>query len=50
MEDHQIIVYAIWGVAILLCLIFYKFILRVFFGVVIIAEDKIGLVTIGKFC
>lgn len=29
----------------LLCLIFYKFILRVFFGVVIVPEDRIGLVT-----
>lgn len=45
MEDRQIIMYAIWAVAILLCLIFYKFILRVFFGVVIVPEDKIGLVT-----
>jgi hypothetical protein len=29
----------------LLMLIFYKFILRVFFGLVIVPEDKIGLVT-----
>jgi uncharacterized membrane protein YqiK len=28
-----------------LCLVFYKFILRVFFGLVIVPEDKIGLVT-----
>lgn len=28
-----------------LCLILYKFILRVFFGLVIVPEDKIGLVT-----
>ncbi len=28
-----------------LCLILYKFILRVFLGVVIVPEDKIGLVT-----
>lgn len=29
----------------LLCLVLYKFILRVFFGLVIVPEDKIGLVT-----
>jgi uncharacterized membrane protein YqiK len=29
----------------LLCAVFYKFILRVFFGVVIVPEDRIGLVT-----
>ena len=29
----------------LLCILFYKFILRVFFGLVIVPEDKIGLVT-----
>lgn len=29
----------------LICLLFYKFILRVFFGVVIVPEDRIGLVT-----
>lgn len=34
-----------WVVAILISLIFYKFILRVFFGMVIVPEDKIGLVT-----
>ncbi len=37
-----------WGMIIgipLLCLLFYKFILRVFFGVVIVPEDRIGLVT-----
>ncbi|MFT3919827.1 SPFH domain-containing protein [Cloacibacterium sp.] len=30
---------------IFLCLVFYKFVLRVFFGLVIVPEDKIGLVT-----
>lgn len=30
---------------ILLCLVLYKFVLRVFFGLVIVPEDKIGLVT-----
>jgi uncharacterized membrane protein YqiK len=37
-----------WGMIIgipLFILLFYKFILRVFFGVVIVPEDKIGLVT-----
>lgn len=34
-----------WIGIILLCIIFYKFVLRVFFGMVIVPEDKIGLVT-----
>ncbi|MBS1935695.1 MAG: flotillin family protein, partial [Bacteroidetes bacterium] len=37
-----------WGLIIgipLFCLLFYRFILRVFFGVVIVPEDKVGLVT-----
>jgi uncharacterized membrane protein YqiK len=34
-----------WIGAIVLCLVMYKFILRVFFGLVIVPEDKIGLVT-----
>ena len=37
-----------WGIIIgiiLFCLLFYRFILRVFFGVVIVPQDKIGLVT-----
>jgi len=37
-----------WGLVIgipLLCLLLYKLILRVFFGLVIVPEDKIGLVT-----
>lgn len=34
-----------WVAVILLSLIFYKFILRVFFGMVIVPEDRIGLVT-----
>ncbi len=29
----------------LLCVLFYKFILRIFFGLVIVPQDKIGLVT-----
>lgn len=34
-----------WIILILFSLIFYKFILRVFFGMVMVPEDKIGLVT-----
>ena len=37
-----------WGLAIgipLLCIILYRVILRVFFGLVIVPEDRIGLVT-----
>ena len=34
-----------WIGAIALCLVMYKFILRVFFGLVIVPEDKTGLVT-----
>ncbi len=45
MESHELIK---WGLIIgipLFILIFYKFILRVFFGLVIVPEDRIGLVT-----
>lgn len=34
-----------WIIPLALCIIFYKFVLRVFFGMVIVPEDKIGLVT-----
>lgn len=34
-----------WIILILFSILFYKFILRVFFGMVIVPEDKIGLVT-----
>jgi len=37
-----------WVPVVVLALVFYKFILRVFFGMIIIPEDKIGLV-IKKF-
>ncbi len=30
---------------VVLCIVFYKFVLRVFFGMVIVPEDRIGLVT-----
>lgn len=34
-----------WVGLLILCIIFYKFILRVFFGMVIVPENRIGLVT-----
>ena len=34
-----------WIILILFSILFYKFILRVFFGMVMVPEDKIGLVT-----
>ena len=34
-----------WVLLLVLCLVLYKFVLRVFFGMVIVPEDKIGLVT-----
>ena len=34
-----------WILFILLCLVLYKYILRFLFGMVIVPEDRIGLVT-----
>ena len=34
-----------WIFVVALCLVLYKFILRFLFGMVIVPEDKIGLVT-----
>jgi uncharacterized membrane protein YqiK len=34
-----------WLILIVLSIVFYKFVLRVFFGMVIVPEDRIGLVT-----
>src|SRR5258705_2194001 len=45
MENQQLIIYAVWAIVLLLALVFYKYILRVFFGMVIVSQDKIGLVT-----
>lgn len=45
MDKHELIK---WGLIVgipLFLLLFYKFILRVFFGLVIVPEDRIGLVT-----
>ena len=45
MDKHEIIKWSlIIGIPLFLFL-FYKFILRVFFGLVIVPEDRIGLVT-----
>ncbi|UPT65418.1 MAG: hypothetical protein M0D57_12720 [Sphingobacteriales bacterium JAD_PAG50586_3] len=44
--DPETLNYLKWGLIIglpLLAIIFYKFILRVFFGLVIVPEDRIGL-------
>jgi uncharacterized membrane protein YqiK len=44
--DLQVLFFTYWWVLlIILSLIFYKFILRVFFGMVIVPENRIGLVT-----
>ena len=44
--DIASLFFAYWWVLVLFfSLIFYKFVLRVFFGMVIVPEDKIGLVT-----
>ncbi|RAJ08535.1 putative membrane protein YqiK [Chitinophaga skermanii] len=45
MEKHDILKWALLIGLPLLCLLLYKVILRVFFGVVIVPEDRIGLVT-----
>ncbi|RZJ68224.1 MAG: flotillin family protein [Flavobacterium sp.] len=34
-----------WVIPVVICIVLYKFVLRVFFGMVIVPEDKIGLVT-----
>ncbi len=44
--DLQLFFITYWWILVLVvCIIFYKFILRVFFGMVIVPENKIGLVT-----
>ncbi len=43
--DTQTIIYVVWTLVAVLCLVFYKVILRVFFGVVIVPQNRIGLVT-----
>lgn len=45
METSMLIRVAVIVVLIVFCLLLYRFILRVFFGVVIVPQDRIGLVT-----
>lgn len=45
MEIKDMVFQYWWIVLLILCFIMYKFILRMFFGMVIVPEDKIGLVT-----
>lgn len=45
MNFFELILAYWWILVILLSIVFYKFILRVFFGMVIVPEDRIGLVT-----
>src|ERR1700759_32884 len=45
MDNSFLIRWAIAGGALLICIILYRVILRIFFGVVIVPQDRIGLVT-----
>ena len=45
MQPAQVLANYWWVFLVLISIIFYKFILRVFFGMVIVPENKIGLVT-----
>ena len=45
MEARDLFAHYWWLLVLLLSIIFYKFILRVFFGMVIVPENRIGLVT-----
>jgi uncharacterized membrane protein YqiK len=45
MDAKQFFIQYWWILVLVLCVIFYKFILRVFFGMVIVPENRIGLVT-----
>ena len=45
MESNQILAHYWWILVLLLSVIFYKFILRMFFGMVLVPENRIGLVT-----
>ena len=45
MDAQQLFANYWWVLVILFSLLFYKFILRVFFGMVIVPENRIGLVT-----
>src|SRR6195952_4550465 len=41
---NNLMVYLLWAVPVLVVLVMYKFVLRVFFGMVIVPDDRIGLV------
>jgi uncharacterized membrane protein YqiK len=45
MEPRDLLTHYWWLLVLILGIIFYKFILRVFFGMVIVPENRIGLVT-----
>ena len=45
MDAQQLFAHYWWVIVILFSLLFYKFILRVFFGMVIVPENRLGLVT-----
>ncbi|MFC4233558.1 SPFH domain-containing protein [Parasediminibacterium paludis] len=45
MEPRDLLAHYWWLLVLVLGIIFYKFILRVFFGMVIVPENRIGLVT-----
>jgi uncharacterized membrane protein YqiK len=45
MDFSQLLVTYWWVLVIIMALLFYKFVLRVFFGMVIVPENKVGLVT-----
>ncbi len=45
MDAQQLLTQYWWVLLVLICLVLYKFILRVFFGMVIVPENRVGLVT-----
>ena len=45
MDAQQLFAHYWWVIVLLFSLLFYKFILRVFFGMVIVPENRLGLVT-----
>jgi uncharacterized membrane protein YqiK len=45
MNSTDLLTHYWWVALLVLAVVFYKFVLRVFFGMVIVPEDKIGLVT-----
>ena len=43
--ETQTIIYIVWAVVLVLAAVFYKVLLRVVLGIVIVPQDKLGLVT-----